>query len=235
MVRADVRVTVDRRRVDPRSVRVVADFSPFVIVGRTRIRREALGRVTVVRYTYRIQCVAAECSHAGAQARVLLPPARVTWGTPVHRAIVAWPVATVASHLSFADAASPSLHFATTASANRYRVDPNLLGWSSIALAVAIVLAIGSATVVRLKTRGVEPVESSTALERALARLESAASGSHAERRAAIGALAKTLESDGFAELAPLARRLAWSSGGPTPAVATELAGLVRAAVEVAA
>jgi hypothetical protein len=62
-----------------------------------------------------------------------------------------------------------------------------------------------------------------------------AAGGSQADRRGAIGDLAQVLEREGFGELAPLARRIAWSSSGPTPALASELALLVRAALEVAA
>jgi hypothetical protein len=104
-----------------------------------------------------------------------------------------------------------------------------------VGTSAALVLALGMLVPLRLRRRE-RPLEPpSSELEQILARLERAADGSQAERRAAIGELARILERDGFGELAPLARRLAWSRGGPSRAVASELALLVRAALEVAA
>jgi hypothetical protein len=233
--RADVRVTVDRRRIDPRTVHVSANLAPFELLGAPRVRRSPLGRTESLRVTFRVQCVAAACSRPGSQATVSLAPAVVTWGKPPRRVLVAWAPETVASRLSTADAARPTLHYTTAAPAAGYRVDPNLVGWGAVGVSAALVIGLGGAVAVRSGGRRVVPEPTSSELERALTRLEQTASGSNAERRTAIGALAQALEHDGFAELAPLARRLAWSSGGPTSAVATELAGLVRAAVEVAA
>jgi hypothetical protein len=232
VTRADLRVHVDSHRVDPRSVRVRASFAPFEVIEAPRVRREANG---VVRFTYVLECLVAACSHPGGQASLSVAPARVTWGPPSRRLVVPWPRPTVASRLSAADVERPSVRYATNVPAAGYRVDPHAVGWGAIAASAALVLGIGSALGTRMRRKPVEVEPPSSDLDRALARLERTASGSNSERRAAIGALAQALEEDGFAELAPLARRLAWSSGGPSSAVASELAGLVRAAVEVAA
>ena len=234
-IRADVRVAVNTKRVDPRTVRVAMHFAPFSLAARPRTRIERLRGTTVVRFVYRIQCLTAACSQPGTQALVRFRPAVVSWGKPARRSLVAWPRATVASRLTRGDVVHPSLRYLTTTPARRYRVDPVVLGWTAVAAAAALVVALGVVVPLVLRRRGAAAEPPSSELEQALARVERAAWARQADRRAAIGELAQALERDGFAELAPLARRLAWSSGGPSAAVASELALLVRAALEVAA
>jgi hypothetical protein len=232
---AELRVRLDPKRVDPRSVRLTVRFTPFSLLGRPRVRVESGDGATVVRVSYRLQCLAAACSHPGGQAIVRLPPALVRWGTPARLARVRWPRATVDSRLTLGDAARPSLRYTTTAPDRRYRVDPAVVGWTAVGGSSMLLLALGALAPGRLRRRPAAGPPPRSELEQALARLERAGRASQAERRAAIGALAHALEDTGFAELAPLARRLAWSSCGPSPAVANELALLVRAALEVAA
>ena len=231
-VRAELRIAVDPARVNPRSVRATARFTPFSPLGRARIRRQSSGRLAVIRIRYRLQCVAAVCSRPAGQAGITLRPAVVRWGA--HRLAVAWPNETIASRLTAADIAHPSLRYATDAPARAYRANPVVIGWTSIGGAAALVLALGAFVPMKLRRDDVRAETSASDLELALERLVEAAGGSQADRRGAIGDLAQVLEREGFGELAPLARRIAWSSGGPSPAVASELALLVRAALEVA-
>ncbi|MFL5928873.1 MAG: hypothetical protein ACJ77E_18230 [Gaiellaceae bacterium] len=232
-VHAELRISVDPARVNPRKVRATAQFAPYAPLGAPRITRHSAGRSTVIRIAYRLQCVAASCSRPGGQAMVALRPAVVRWGA--HRLAVGWPPAAIASRLTAGDVSHPSLRYTTEVPARSYRVDPVAVGWTSIGAAAAIVLALGALVPLRLRHAPV-PVETpSSDLERALERVVETAEGTESDRRGAIGELAQVLERDGFGELAPLARRIAWASGGPSPDVATELALLVRAAVEVAA
>jgi hypothetical protein len=212
---------------------VNARFAPYSLLGAPRVTRHAGARATLIRIAYRLQCVATACSRPGRQANVFLRPAVVRWGS--HRLRVAWPPAAIASRLTTGDVAHPSLRYTMEAPARTYRVDPVAVGWTSIGAAAAIVLGLGAFVPLRLR-HAAAPAEAPTSdLERALERVVEAADGTQADRRGAIGDLAQVLERDGFGELAPLARRIAWSSGGPSPAVASELAVLVRAAIEVAA
>jgi hypothetical protein len=126
------------------------------------------------------------------------------------------------------------LRYTTEAPAHKYRVDPVAVGWTAIGGAAVLVLALGAFMPLKLRHGDARVEPPSSDLERALAHVVEAAEGSQADRRGAIGDLAQALEREGFGELAPLARRIAWSSGGPSPAVASELALLVRAALEVA-
>jgi hypothetical protein len=232
-VHAALRIMVDPTRVDPRKVRVNARFAPYSLLGAPRVTRHAGERATLIRIAYRLQCVATACSRPGRQANVFLRPAVVRWDS--HRLRVAWPPAAIASRLTTGDVAHPSLRYTMEAPARTYRVDPVAVGWTSIGAAAAIVLGLGAFVPLRLR-HAAAPAEAPTSdLERALERVVEAADGTQADRRGAIGDLAQVLERDGFGELAPLARRIAWSSGGPSPAVASELAVLVRAAIEVAA
>jgi hypothetical protein len=232
-VRAELTIAVDPARVDPRKVRASARFSPYSPLGPLRVTRHAGEHTTLIRIAYRLQCVAPACSRPGGQANVSLPPAVVRWSG--HRLSVGWPPAAIASRLTADDVAHPSLRYTTEAPARTYRVDPVLVGWTSIGAAAAIVLALGALVPLRLRNAAAPVEPPSSDLERALDRVVEAADGSQADRRGAIGELAQVLEREGFGELAPLARRIAWSSAGPSPAVASELAALVRSALEVAA
>ena len=67
-VRAELRLAVDPRRVDPRTIRATARLAPFSQLGRAHVRRQTIGRATLIRIRYRLHCVAAVCSRPGGQA-----------------------------------------------------------------------------------------------------------------------------------------------------------------------
>jgi len=229
VAQAELRIAVDPRRVDARTISVTPRLAPFTVVGRASRRVES----SLVVITYRIQCLVERCSHPAAQALVALRPATIRWKGG--RTSVAWQPAAVASRLTQLDLQQPSLHFSTAASSPHERVDPRVLAWACVGGSAALALAAAATAILRLR-RPVRRLdeESASPLEQALERLERAAEESQTERRAALDDLAQVLEHEGFPELAPLARRLAWSSGGPSPETAFELALLVRAAAEVA-
>jgi hypothetical protein len=127
------------------------------------------------------------------------------------------------------------LRFDATPVADRYRVDPVLLGWVAVGGSALLLVAAGGGLAVGLGRRRPEPERPPSPVELALERLVRARHRGERARRAAIGGLADALEQGGFPELAPLARRLAWSPTGVSSAVASELGLLVRAAVETAA
>jgi hypothetical protein len=235
--RAELGVLVDPRSVDPRTIHVTANLEPFTLAARPTRRVERTGSETEVRVSYKLQCLAAACSHPGGQALIRLRPAKVGWAGAPDAVRIEWPRVAVASRLTRTDLVHPTLRYDATPVDRGYRVDPEVLGWAALGLSGAAVLALG--VVLPLRARGTRrrppPVDLTSPLELAIARLEHSVEGSPGERRAAIGELAYVLEHDGFPELAPLARRLAWSSGGPSGSVAHELAVLVRSARDTAA
>jgi hypothetical protein len=231
-VTAEVRVIVDPSRIDSAAIGVRARFTPFTVVHGPVVRRIS-GANAGVTYTYTLQCVAAACSRPGSQMPVALPPATVDLGRGrILR--IPWPAAAVTSRLAAADLHPPSLHFETATAAGRPRIDPGTVGWTAVGAAVLLLLGL-AATALRLRGAAAPAADRRSGVERALERLARARDRGQAERRAAIGELADALEHDGLAELAPLARRLAWSSGGPSSDVAWELGLLVRAALETSA
>ena len=229
VVTAGLRITVDRRRVDPRTLRVRPDFAPYTVVSAARHRDGA----DTVALTYRLQCLDRACSRPAGQAPIALRPARVSW--PGGRVTVGWPQATVASHLTAVDLARPALRFDATPVPDRYRIDPVLLGRLAVGGSALLLVAAAGVLAARVGRRRSEPERPLSPVELALERLARVRHRGERARRAAVGNLADALEQCGFPELAPLARRLAWSAGGVTPAVASELHLLVRAAVETAA
>jgi hypothetical protein len=76
-VTADLRVRVDRRQADPRSVRVTARFTPYRPLGPPAQRKSASGEMTVLRYRYVLDCLERACLPRG--KLFLFPSARVTY------------------------------------------------------------------------------------------------------------------------------------------------------------
>lgn len=152
---------------------------------------------------------------------------------------VAWPEVVSVSRLNFSDEDVSVLGFPFEASVTplpeaSYRIPPTLLGFGLIAAALALLVLPAGLVVSSLRRRaGVvvmqEPQVEVSALERALAVVESSLDGATEERRQAIEFLAVELDVEERTQLAHDARRLAWSRTPPTPDEAGEL---VRAARE---
>jgi hypothetical protein len=213
-------VLVDPRRVDPASVRVRPRFGSFRIVS-TELRTKKAGGV-LLSYRYSLECLLPACLPGRTLAERRFQSAFVAYRTPggrARRAAVEWPTYTVVSHLSTPDIGDPTtrLRVDATLPPVSYRIAPGTLQALLAALAAALVLlatGLVAFALPRRRTRAgpkLPPLEHALALVRA-----STANGYPAERRKALGRLARELRAEGQPDLARSAVRLAWSADPPT-------------------
>jgi hypothetical protein len=244
-VTALVDVTLDRNRVDPDSVRVLADFAPWKrLANPERVRRDG-ETTTSIRTTYVLRCVTNACISDDAAAVQndtevrAFKQAQVTYTASEERAStsrvslqVSWPRLTVGARFSARDALSAGASTSgwrvdlLSLPAVSYRVTPGLL--LALLLAAGTVLAIvGGAFVHRARRRRAPPAPMGadgpsepmvTPLDRALALLEdSARLDGAADQRRALELVAAALHGRGDMKLARESRALAWSE--PVPGV----------------
>jgi hypothetical protein len=259
-VRADVHIAVDSSRIDPDSVRVIAEFSPWEVVGRPeRVRRDA-GDTAHVRTTFVLRCLTGGCELSGPSAPLQFEPARIAYSarndqpgeaSPIQ---AEWPVLLVYSRFAAINYDAPGDQSSawradlTSLPAVTYRLAPGLL----VALllggaALAALGAVGLAYVAWPRRAPPEPEPEPelppepvlSPLEQALALLEeSVRSDGAAEQRRALELVAEELELAewGDRDLARTARALAWSEGVPPVDETNRLAARVRSALpEIAA
>jgi hypothetical protein len=245
VVNANVRIVVDPRRIDPKSVRVDPDFHPFAIRSESDTRSR-IGRAAVLSYRYELQCVVAACVPRGGAGRsraaadaVSFRPVRIAVQTregKVIRSAHAWPVLGVQSRLTAQDIAlgEPRVETPFVAPAVTWRVDPLAIGVTASALAVLLILGAGVlvasvALTDRRPMRVLRIPRHLTPVERALALAEHAVRrGETDEGRKALERLAVELRRRGSPQEADDAERLAWSEGRPTPESVAVLADEVR-------
>jgi hypothetical protein len=259
-VRADVHVAVDSSRIDPDSVRVAADFSPWEVVGRPdRVRRDA-GETAHVRTTFVLRCLAGGCELSGPSAPLQLDPAQIAYSSRTaqqpraNSAHAHWPVLLVYSRFAAVNYDAPGEQSSawradlTSLPTATYRLAPGvlvagLLGGAALAALAAVGLAYAA-----WPRRAPPPPEPEpelppepvlSPLEQALALLEeSVRSDGAAEQRRALELVAEELELAewGDQDLARAARALAWSEGVPPVDQTNRLASRVRSALpEIAA
>jgi hypothetical protein len=255
-LRAGVEVVVDNTRIDPASVRVGMNFSPWEVLGEPeRVRRDA-GTTTQLSTRWTLRCVISPCIPSGQAAPLEFDPARVSYvelgrtdggrsSTPV-----AWPLLTVFSR--FATAAFESGTATSTAAPWRadmltlpavsYRASPSLL--AIVALALAGLLAAGGIALVVLAwprrepppppEPEPEPVVLLTPLEQALELLEDASRDDGAEdRRRSLELVAEVLaDHQGARDIVRTAKVLAWSEDAPEVGDTSDLAQRVRTRLE---
>jgi hypothetical protein len=239
---AHAQLIVDPRRVDPASVQLNVDLSPFHIRSESHRVTSGPGRAAVVDFSYEIQCVTRACVPLGAGRGALaeqLKPAKATYrgrdgvtGTLP----VAWPVFGVQSRLTAEEIAlsTPQIASGSTPPPVSWAISPGLLG--GLALAAAALLVLGAGGLVAsavvgdsrlLRTRRI-PAHL-TAIERALVLAEHAAAhGEVDESRKALERLAEELRKRRAGAHADDAERLAWSESGPSPETVAALATSVR-------
>ncbi len=226
-------VLLDPRSVDPASVRVRPQFGLFKILAADVRRREAGG--VQLSYRYTLECLVPGCLPGRTLAERRFLPAFVSYrtvGGRTRRSAVEWPTYTVVTHLSTPDIGDPTRNLRADAPLPQvgYSVSPGTLQGLLAGLSAALVLGAAGLVAVALPRRRaavgprLPPLEEALALVRA-----STANGYPAERRRALGRLARELRVEGQRELAGAAVRLAWSAEPPSAEATSELADEVEA------
>lgn len=229
---AELRILLDRRYVDPATVRPVHRFLPYR--DRTTLERVDDGNLTALTYTIKLDCLTLYCVPGGSGEETGFPITRIFSGSEAARE-VEWPRFFVATRVREEAAAPegtgeeaqvwpPAWQAAVSVPEPGYRVRPGLLGWvvgGAGALLVAGSALAGFLLLRRgrlLREREVSPLDRAFALLRA-ARTDE-------ERREALEALALALDADGGP--AQPARELAWSQSSPSADDAAAVAALAK-------
>ncbi len=240
-VRARVELTVDRARVDPRSIRVRADFSPWQAVGRPVVRRFDGASATYLETRYTLRCLEAFCLTEDETGVFDFRPARVTYlpaagggagAAAPHTVAAPWPELLVRARYVPPKARRGTGQLPPRWQAElvslppaSYRLDP----WLLLALLVAGALLCAGAAVAIVRVASARPharvataptargdESLPTPLEQALALLESPArANGPGERRRALELVADGLVRCGSRALALSTRALAWSRAQP--------------------
>jgi hypothetical protein len=255
-VRAHVDMMLDTERVDPDSVRVASNFSPFQVVGQPDRRIVSAGEQAYLRTTFVLRCVTAACAQTGQSARYEFAPGRIAFSDSARRPPgrdsirVSWPRLRVYSRFTASDlegtgrASTPWAADLITLPAPSYRFTPTVL--ATLLVAGAALAALGAFALAyaawprREAAPSVEPEPEAapeqmlSPLEQALALLEEAvrANGA-ADQRRALELVAEELELAewGDPDLARAARALAWSKDVPPVEKTSGLAARVRSAL----
>ena len=253
-VNARFDVVVDRKRVDPDSVRIAADFDPWEVVGRPATRRVDDGSTSYVRTTYALRCVSGTCVPSGQSGRYSFPPARIAYGAPSDEQIeensIEVPLPPIRVYSRFAVANRDSDPFespwradALTLPAVSYDISPGLL--IAVLLVGALLAAVAGLALAYVAWPRREPAPAPappppppvtvlSPLEQALELLENSIRvNGAAEQRRALEQVAEQLELSewGDSKLAREARVLAWSEDVPPVEMTTSLAARVRSAL----
>ena len=245
---ARVDTLVNKSQVDPDSVRVAMDFSPWEVVGPVEREEKDGGPTALVRTTFTLRCLTSPCVPPRDTAPLDFDPVIVRYGKN-GRLDVPWPRLVVHSRIT--DRGAP----VTTAGGGQrggpqfpwtadllslpsvsYRISPGILFPLLLALAVLLVAAGGLLAYRAWPERkeAPEPVvelppePALPPLVLALALLEQPpAENGTADRRRALELVADALEGQD-AKLARSARRLAWSEETPPVETTSGLASEAR-------
>lgn len=242
VVTAHASVLVDRRAVDPRTVRVAGRFKPFRVLSASRSAVDGVGRSTLVRLSFRLQCVTSGCVEAmekeerGGTVRpipVAFPAARLTMRGRDGAAIaqpLRWPPLVLHSRLT-AERISDGVPLAQPLVGDpvSYRFAPGVAGALLVGTAALLILLAGALVgSILWTTRAERPLRLPahlTAVERALALARHELSSGNVEGgRKALERLAGALEEAGDRDHAAAAARLAWSEGAPSDETVETLA-----------
>jgi hypothetical protein len=225
---ATVEALVDTTEIDPASVGVLAEFTPYELAGERTVERKVSPGVALITFRFPLRCLQEGCDTSTARGVAEFETGRIVYrfraGSGDAFGALDWPAFEVASRVSADDVDRIRWRAAeTTIPDVSYRVDPTWL--AALLLACAAVLAAGGAVLARrLWWAGPDeaastelPVESSTRLEQALALARDASlNGDVPRRRRALERVAQELGAEDRLGLAAEARALAWSSAGST-------------------
>jgi hypothetical protein len=252
-----VDAVVDRKRLDPDRVALVADWRPYQLSAPLVRRRTDVGSIARLRWTGDLHCVIVACApDPGSAVRTTLEPSYVTYrgrasaGTRPKPIRIGWPelsgfsrldpihlqrnaiVTRVGTRLRLSVVLPPWRVDSLPLGTDSYRISPTALFWLALALALGSVVAayvLLRPWLPRVALGRRQPP--ATALERALALVESAR-GRPAEERKALELLAEELRLSGSRGLAGAATELAWSRSAPGAERTSELAANVRRDLE---
>jgi hypothetical protein len=254
MIRARVDVLLDRRKVDPSSLRVSTEFVPWELVGpQTRVRRDA-GSNTHVRTTFTLRCTSSPCLPVNQASALEFNAGRVSYSRPGaalgDRKSIAidWPLLLVYSRFAAANLEGPVASSAVLSRADlesfpaaSYRIPPTVLLPALLVLAALLGIAGGALAYVAIPRRAApepepepepEPLPTLTPLQQALELLEDASRADGVEdRRRALELVAEVLDVE-HPELARAARTLAWSEDDPQIDQTSGLATRVRTTID---
>jgi len=255
-IRAQVDVLLDRRKVDPGSVRVSTEFLPWEIVGsQGRTRRDA-GSNTYLRTTFTLRCTSSPCVPANDASALEFTAGRLSYARPgaaagQRRSIpIDWPVLLVYSRFAAVNLDAPASSSVLPWRADlesfpaaSYRISPAML--LPVLLVLAGLLAVAGAVLafVAIPRRHEapepepepepEPLPTLTPLEQALELLEDASRADGVEdRRRALELVAEVLDIE-HPDLARAARTLAWSEDDPVVEQTSGLATRVRTTIDL--
>jgi hypothetical protein len=225
-VRARLELVIDRKRVDPSTVDVGANFEPYRNLRPPRRTRDDSGPLTRIRYDYLLACLRAACLPKG-NGRVELPGTALQFrvkGTPeLQTGTIEWPPISSAGRIDPKQLEQAALRAELRdLPPPTYRTSPLAVQLIALLLAVlcfagAAILAIRFLPLDRLAARlGRHDADRRSSLERALAHVRESTDGERPEEgRRALERLANELRSVRNPQLAGAASELAWSEPPP--------------------
>jgi hypothetical protein len=251
-VTASIDVLLDRRRVQPGSVRVRPQFTPWTVVAPpVRVRRDAQD-TSYIRTTYVLRCVISPCVPQRGTSSLEFDPVRLAYtttrGTKQTSDPVRWPVLVVHSQIvsddydNAAAVASPWRADSLTLPAVSYRVSPSLLRTGALVVGALLTLAGLLLAVLAIPPRAPRPEPEPEPepeillppLEHALVLLEAEVQANGAaDRRRALELVAEEMEERADVRLARRARNMAWSEDDPAVDETRGLAAQIRAVIAV--
>jgi hypothetical protein len=215
---------------DAAKAHVTARFAPFTVIAKRRERHA---------YVFTLQCLTARCLTYGSKVDFRFAPVVVSYRGKTR--LLAWPIMTAGSRLTRRDVQTPRLRPTKLKPPKpSFGVQPDLLGWSMLAVATMLVVGTGGWGTRQLSRRRPQlaladaprPLDRDvTALQLALEHVAQALPLDPPARRKALDELAAALEDLGSG-LAAQVRWLAWSEAAPERWTMKELAD--RAAREAA-
>lgn len=241
---AELVVVGDKTVIDPDSVRVNPDFTPYEPLGPRQVRRTETA--TSVRWHFRfvLRCLREGCAPEGARRTMDFPGAAVVYhfrsAQGPSTAIVDWPEFEVSARVRD-DSLAPERWRADVTTLPAVTRDRSATMLAATFLGGSLLFAlVGVALVwVLARPRAIEPTAAPpeaqatlTPLDRALdLALAAALDGDSPERRRALERAARELGAEGLPELAERARALAWASGPADATAVEELTSAARAAL----
>jgi hypothetical protein len=253
-VRVSVGVLVDAGRIQPESVRVAADFTPWEVVGKPRRRIQSAGDEVYVSTAFVLRCLTGTCIPSGHFSDFTFDPGLVTFvrqgalSSDEQSIPVTLPPVRVYTRLADAPTGQRSAPWQAdvlSLPAPSFRISPDVLVVTLLLLAlVATAGGVALAYVAWPRREPLvfepepwtpPPLPAPSPLEQALLLLEQAVRvNGAADQRRALELVAEELEGSDWGDtaLAGRARALAWSEGSPPVDQTAELAARVRGVLE---